>query len=209
MTTRFVRSFSAALLGASAIAASPAFAQKSRVPVADVTPYAGYMIFGHFIDGPLGTSLTATSGPVYGATLGLAMSPNISLVGNFGYSSSDIKVGLPFIGGITVGSTDVLMYDGGVQLRIPMEKSAVSPFVQAGAGAMRFNISNSVFKTNATNLAYNVGAGLDYAISPNIGVRVMAKDYIGKFDFKDATQLNFNGKTSNNVALSFGVKLGF
>jgi opacity protein-like surface antigen len=211
MTTRRVRSYRAlTVAGALVFTAAPAFAQQSRNPVADITPYAGYMIYGKFIDGPLGTSLTAANGPVYGATAGLSLSPNIALVGNVGYSSSDIKVGVPFIGGISVGSTNVLMYDGGVQLRMPsMKASAVSPFVQAGVGAMRFDIENRFFKTNATNVAYNIGAGLDYQISPNIGVRVMAKDYVGKFDFKDATQFDFKGQTAHNVALSFGVKLGF
>jgi hypothetical protein len=37
----------------------------------------------------------------------------------------------------------------------------------------------------------------------------MAKDYLGKFDFKEATSFNLNGKTMNNVALTLGVHFGF
>jgi len=37
----------------------------------------------------------------------------------------------------------------------------------------------------------------------------MAKDYLGKFDFKEATTFNVNGKTTNNVALTLGVNFGF
>ncbi len=36
-----------------------------------------------------------------------------------------------------------------------------------------------------------------------------AKDYIGKFDVNQATSLDYSAKTSNNVALSAGLKLGF
>ncbi len=46
-------------------------------------------------------------------------------------------------------------------------------------------------------------------LSPNFGVRLMAKDYLGKFDFKEATSFDLNGKTTNNVALTLGVNFGF
>ena len=37
----------------------------------------------------------------------------------------------------------------------------------------------------------------------------MAKDYIGKFDFKQATSLNVSGKTANNFAVTAGLKVDF
>ena len=66
----------AGLFAALAVTAQSAEAQRRggrRMPVRNetpgpsVTPYGGYMMFGDIVDGPLGTSLTSSSGPVYGA----------------------------------------------------------------------------------------------------------------------------------------------
>ena len=199
------------MIGAAAIvSAMPLAAQQATPRVFDVTPYAGYMMFGKLFEGPIGTSVSAGSGPVYGAQMSLTMAKNVALYGNVGYSSSDLKIGLPIIGGLDVGSSKALMYDGGVELKIPMQaESVVTPFVQGGVGAIRYEVESGFLNANATNVAYNVGGGVDVRLSPNFGVRVMAKDYLGKFDFKEATTFNVNGKTTNNVALTLGVNFGF
>jgi opacity protein-like surface antigen len=190
--------------------AIPLAAQQAKPKVFDISPYAGYMMFGNLFEGPIGTSVSAGSGPVYGAQATLAMSKNIALYGNVGYSSSDLKVGLPILGGIDIGSSKALMYDGGVELKMPMQTSStVTPFVQGGIGAMRYEVDASILNAKATNVSYNVGGGVDVRLSPNFGVRLMAKDYIGKFDFKEATSFDLNGKTTNNVALTLGVNFGF
>ena len=190
--------------------AIPLAAQQAKPTVFDVSPYAGYMMFGNLFEGPIGTSVSAGSGPVYGAQATLSMSKNIALYGNVGYSSSDLKVGLPILGGIDIGSSKALMYDGGVQLKMPMQTSSVvTPFVQGGIGGMRYEVDASILNAKATNVSYNVGGGVDVRLSPNFGVRLMAKDYIGKFDFKEATSFDLNGKTTNNVALTLGVNFGF
>ena len=89
------------------------------------------------------------------------------------------------------------MYDGGLQLDFPvtsMGSTSFAPFIQAGAGAMRYDITQSFLSMKATNFAGNVGVGADVAIGNDIGVRIMAKDYIGKFDFKDATFIDFEAR---------------
>ena len=185
-------------------------AQQVKPPVFDVSPYAGYMMFGKLFEGPIGTSISAGSGPVYGAQMSLTMAKNVALYGNVGYSSSDLKVGIPILGGLDVGTSKALMYDGGVELRLPMQSATVvTPFVQGGVGAIRYEVESGFLNTKATNLAYNFGGGVDVRLSPNFGVRLMAKDYLGKFDFKEATSFDLNGKTTNNVALTLGVNLGF
>ena len=190
--------------------AIPLAAQQAKPKVFDITPYAGYMMFGNLFDGPIGTSVSAGSGPVYGAQATLTMAKNVAIYGNVGYSSSDLKVGLPILGGIDIGSSKALMYDGGVELKVPMQTSStVTPFVQGGIGAMRYEVDASILNAKATNVSYNVGGGVDVRLSPNFGVRLMAKDYIGKFDFKEATSFDLNGKTTNNVALTLGVNFGF
>ena len=190
--------------------AIPLAAQQAKPKIFDLSPYAGYMMFGKLFEGPIGTSVSAGSGPVYGAQATLTMAKNIAIYGNVGYTSSDLKVGLPIIGGIDIGSSKALMYDGGLELKLPMQvASTVTPFVQGGVGGMRYEVDASFLNAKATNVSYNVGGGVDVRLSPNFGVRLMAKDYIGKFDFKEATSFDLNGKTTNNVALTLGVNLGF
>ena len=206
---RFVVRTSVAGLAVAAFAL-PAAAQKAKPAVFDVSPYAGYMMFGKLFEGPIGTSISAGSGPVYGAQMSLTMAKNVALYGNVGYSSSDLKVGIPILGGLDVGTSKALMYDGGIELKLPMQAaSVVTPFVQGGVGAMRYEVESGFLNTKATNVAYNFGGGVDVRLSPNFGLRLMAKDYLGKFDFKEATSFDVNGKTTNNVAITLGVNLGF
>ena len=204
----FIRS---SLIGTALFASAiPLVAQQAKPTVFDVTPYAGYLMFGKLFEGPIGTSISAGSGPVYGAQMSLTMAKNVAVYGNVGYSSSDLKIGLPIFGGLDVGSSKALLYDGGVELKVPMQAaSKVTPFVQGGVGAIRYEVSSGFLNTKATNVAYNFGGGFDVRLAPNFGVRVMAKDYLGKFDFKEATSFDLNGKTTNNVALTLGVNLGF
>ena len=208
--TRIVVRTSAVAAMILSVAGTAAAQQAAKAKVLDVSPYAGYMIFGKLFEGPIGTSISTGSGPVYGAQASLALSKNVAVFGNVGYSNSDLEVGIPILGGLDVGTSKALIYDGGVELRIPMATSSViSPFVQGGVGAIRYEIESSVVNTKATNVAYNFGGGVDVRFTPNLGMRLMAKDYLGKFDFKEATSFDLKGKTTNNVALTVGLNLGF
>jgi hypothetical protein len=53
------------------------------------------------------------------------------------------------------------------------------------------------------------GNFIDGPLAPTVALRFMAKDYIGKFDFKQATSLNVSGKTANNFAVTAGLKVDF
>jgi hypothetical protein len=180
--------------------------------VLHLTPYVGYMIHGDYLKGPLGTDVTNAPGLIYGAQANLSLSPNLSLIGNLGYTSSDLTVGIPILGSTSIGSSSILMYDAGLEYALGPSKagtSAITPFVQAGVGAMRYNIDASILNTQATNFAWNVGGGVDMSIARGMALRVMAKDYIGKFNFQDATGFGINGPTANNIALSAGLRFDF
>ena len=100
------------MIGLAALASAlPLAAQSVKPKVFDVTPYGGYMMFGKMFEGPIGTSISAGNGPLYGAQVSLTMAKNVALFGNVGYSSSDLKVGVPIIGGLDVGYTNALLYD--------------------------------------------------------------------------------------------------
>lgn len=203
-----------------AVSASAGQAQRSTrrfpsteiIPSPSITPYGGYMVFGSILNGPLGTNLTSAAAPVYGAQVNLPLGSSVSIVGNLAYSQPNLEVGIPILGGIDVGKSDVWMYDAGLQLSAPVMSGqrSIIPFVQAGIGGMKYNVQVAGLNTNASNLAFNAGVGADLPLAQNIGLRIMAKDYIGKFDVNQATSLDVtSGKTSNNIAISAGLKLGF
>lgn len=180
--------------------------------VLHVSPYVGYMVFGDYLKGPVGTTLTNAPGAIYGTQVGLSLAPNVSLVGNIGYTSSDIQIGVPFLGGVSVGHSSMLIYDADLEYNLGSAKAGsmpFSPFVQGGAGAIHYNIDESIVSTKATNFAANVGAGADVTVSKGVALRLLAKDYIGQFNFKDATGLNISGQTANNFAFSAGLRFDF
>jgi hypothetical protein len=171
-----------------------------------VTPYAGYMRFGNVVDGPLGTSVGGAAGTVYGAEATLGLVPGLAVVGNLAYASSDLEIGVPVVGGLSLGKSSALLYDAALRLSLPAP--GIRPFVQAGAGAMRQEVDVAGIDTHATNFAYNVGAGVEVPFGPRLGLQLMAKDYIGKFDVREATSLNVEPETAHNWSVSAGVRLG-
>jgi hypothetical protein len=75
---------------------------------------------------------------------------------------------------------------------------------------MHYNIDGDFLSTQATNLAGNVGVGADFVVGRGVALRLMAKDYIGQFNFQDATGFGgFTGQTANNFALTGGLKFDF
>ena len=195
-----------ALSGASLLAQDP-----NGGTVLHVSPYAGYFISGNFLSGPFGTTLSNAPGLMYGTQLGLSLAPQLSLIGNIGYTTSDMKVGIPFLGGVTVGQSSMLMYDAGLEYNLGslLGSKSFSPFIQGGVGAMKYDITASVIDTHATNFAGNIGVGADFAVSKGIALRLLAKDYIGQFNFQDATGFGLTGQTANNFALTAGLKFDF
>lgn len=191
-----------ALIGPSAMGQTP-----TRI---EVTPYAGYMVFGAFAQGPFGTSISSTGGPLLGAQLGVALTPNFALVGNAARGSSDITVGLPFIDDITVGTNTAWMFDGALQVSMPLPGRAIAlaPFVQLGAGAMRHEVRIGL-STDATNFVGTFAAGADVGFTRAIGLRVMVKDYVGKFDVREATTLDYEPELAHNLGFSAGLRIAF
>ncbi len=190
--------------------AAPLHAQAGAKSSLGITPYAGYMKFGSIANGPFGSSLRNAGTVVYGAELSLGLSRSLALVGNLGYARPNLEVGVPVVGGLSVGESSVLLYDAGLRLSVPLQSGGLplTPFVQAGAGGVRQSVRVNPVETHASNFAYNFGGGVDVALSPRLGVQVMAKDYIGKFDVREATGVDVNTKTTHNWALSAGLRLG-
>lgn len=198
------------VLAVSAVASSAALAAAQSVgPRVEITPYAGYMVFGDFAKGPLGTSLSRADGALLGAQLGVGLTPNVALVGNVARASGDVGIGLPFLDDLSVGSSSAWMFDGALQLSLPVSGAVgFAPFLQLGAGAMRHDVTIGL-STQATNVVGTIGAGADFSLTRNVGLRLMAKDYIGRFDVREATSVDYTPGVAHNVGLSAGLKMTF
>jgi hypothetical protein len=189
--------------------AAPLEAQRPQSPSIQITPYAGYLTSGAMVRGPLGTDIRSGGAPVYGGELALGLTRGLWLVGNVGYSRPALQIGAPVVGGLRVGESSLLAYDASLRLGLPLASTSIHPFLQAGAGELRRTIDVGPVATRSTSFAYNVGGGVDVQVAPRVGVQLMAKDYIGKFDAEEATAIDVKTETSHNWALSAGLRLGF
>jgi opacity protein-like surface antigen len=187
-------------------------AQAQGRPAARLTPYVGFLSSGSIANGPLGFEVGNAGAPLYGLQLGINLTPNIAVVGNIGYSDTELEVGLPIIGGYGFGDSKVLMYDGGLQLRFPAVTRAgtgMVPFVEGGIGAIRHDLSIGPVTTHSTNVAFTAGGGVDLQLTNALGVRLMAKDHMSRFDYGEAIGLSNEGRRAHNWVLGIGLNLGW
>lgn len=213
----------AALVVASLVVASPAAAQyrvhTGYEPSAEepngpsLTPYFGYMSFSKYEFGALGSSAGSGGGPVVGLQFMLPLSEHFAILGNGAHANTDLSFAVPAGGGPTIGSTGVWMYDGDIQLSAPFRGAGghwVDPFLQLGAGEMQYTTQNEAGAVSSTNFAFNGGAGLDYAFSKGVGLRILIKDYVGHWNTTPAnTPGQPTDRYTNNLAYSGGLKLTF
>jgi hypothetical protein len=145
-----------------------------------------------------------------GAQASIPLTKGIALVGNLAYAAGDLKVGLPLLGGVKVGTAKTWLYDAGLELGgLAGRGVGIAPFVAAGIGGMTNDIKNTVFSTKASNVAYTGAIGVDIGLSPGFGLRVQAKDYIGRFNSEQAVGFRAEGNLAHNWAITAGAKISF
>ncbi len=177
---------------------------------ATLTPSVGILIAGNWYDGPIGTNLSATNAPIFGVQGGLPLTRGVALVGNLAFAAADLRIGLPLLGGIDVGSANTWLYDVALELGgLSGRTTGLAPFVQAGLGGLSYEIKNRFFDTRATNIAYTVGVGVDVGVSEGFAIRVQAKDWISRFNSEDATGFRAEGNLAHNIAITAGVRFSF
>jgi hypothetical protein len=201
-----------------ATAAAPLAAQQSsfsnKPAVFTIAPYVGYMNFGDYFESANNVEFSNENGALYGAQAQLDLGRYISLTGNFGYSSSKFTFENYYGAGqnLNVNDVGVWLYDGGIQLRMPLPQNAssgISPFVQAGAGAIRWSSDNDdITSQSSTNAAFNFGGGIDWQLG-KLGIRLMAKDYVTSLDWSDFGNVELDDTQAHNWALTAGFKIGF
>jgi hypothetical protein len=177
-----------------------------------VAPYAGYLITQNFIDGPLETSLGTVNAPVYGAQASFPLAPGASLVGTIGYSSGDLEVGVPFLGGMSVGNSSAWVFDASVELRADSWQSKGKRFVplaQLGGGAISRELSVLGVSARATDFMVSGGVGADFPVTNSLAVRLMVKDHYGKADFGSLGPVSAKTNDLHTIALTAGMRLAF
>lgn len=183
-------------------------------PVFQLSPYVGWMMFGNYFRRSDDVVFSNQDRPVYGAQATIHLSPYVALVGNFGYSRSRWTFKNYFGPGqdLNLRRVGVWLFDGDLEFRLPHatgSTSSIAPFVQLGAGGIRYTANAGSIDQGNTNFAFNAGLGIDIQASRAIGVRLMAKDYLTSLKWTDVTRVSINDRTSNNVALSLGLNIGF
>jgi opacity protein-like surface antigen len=198
----------------------------STLPAFQITPYVGYIDFGRYVNGKLGQDIALDNGPIFGGQASLSLTRNVAIYGELGYAKSEQRVTPNGYSSVfSSNNSGFWTYDGGLQLMAPFraeDRHWVVPFVQVGAGGINYRLYN--FNTGNTNsdqrFAWNGGVGLDYHFTRQVGLRLMAKDYIAMFTVKHSevvTPVNgtpttalVNAQTNNNnYAFTAGLNIGF
>lgn len=188
-----------------AFSAAPALAQER--PTLEITPHAGYIVFGDLWQGPVGTRLTAGNGAFYGVQGAVNLTDALAITASVGQARTDLRIGVPILGGLDVGDSETTLYDAGIQLQLPGRTTR--PFLQAGAGMANYRLRAGPIDVDASNPAFHIGAGVDMDLTRSIGLRIQARDYIGRFDFADAILYDLQSETAHNLALTVGLRVGF
>ena len=196
------------------VSAAPVVAQSSKPTVFTISPYVGYMNFGDYFETSNNIEFSNENGALYGAQAQLDLGRFFSLYGNFGYTSSKFTFENYYGSGQALNLNDVgvWLYDGGVQLRMPISRDAatgISPFVQAGGGAVRYSSdSDDIRSSSSTNAAFNFGGGIDWQVG-RLGIRLMAKDYVTSLDWTDFDNVELDDRKAHNWGFTAGFKIGF
>jgi hypothetical protein len=173
-----------------------------------VQPYAGYLVGQQFVKGPLSSSLSVLSAPLYGVQVSLPLAPSASLTGGIGYASGDLQAGLPIIGGVSFGSAATTLFDAGVELRLGSAGRLI-PLAQLGGGATHRRVTVAGIHASTTDLQVSGGLGVDMPLSSNLALRLMAKDYYGKADFGSLGTIRASTDDVHALALTGGIRFAF
>ena len=219
MKKYIVATLASALLAAPAAAQTPESVVTGGQSTFSVTPYGGYMIFGSLADIAEDVNLTSDNSWIVGAQAKIRMTSRWSVVGNFAYTKSNLEAEIEnseIPDTELSGDLGYWLGDLGLQYQMPFSwnDGKISPFVQAGVGAVRYTTdANDFGDESSTNLQFNAGVGLDIDRGP-IGFQFMLKDYVTSLDWNDFGDLPNpddvdRSRIAHNLALTAGIRINF
>lgn len=197
-----------------ALAASPAAAQKPSIPRGEVVRIgatAGYLAFGSYFSGPAGLRFSNDNGLGYGAEVGVNVLRNLSVVGSVLHATSDWSFQqVPLVGSITIGGASLWFFDAGLRLHFPLgRRQTFLPFVEAGAGAIRYAVDNPLLVGSATNFALIGGVGFLARLGDRFGLQAQVKDHAASFRSVDqAAAFGVRGRWAHTVGFLMGLSVG-
>jgi len=220
MKKYIVATLASALLAAPVAAQTPESVVTGGQSTFSLTPYAGYMMFGSLADLGEDVNLTNDNSWLAGAQAKIRMTSRWSVVGNFAYTKSNLEIEEEGGSGPDTRASGDLGYwlgDLGLQYQLPFSwnEGKVSPFVQAGVGAVRYTLdaNDLTDEESSTNLQFNAGVGLDIDRGP-IGFQLMLKDYVTSLDWNEFGDLPSiddvdRSRIAHNLALTAGIRINF
>ena len=185
--------------------------QSSSVQALRIGPTAGYLTFGTYFTGPGGLRFSNDNAAAFGGELEFPVWRDLSVVGNVLHATSDWSFQeVPLIGSVTLGGASLWFFDAGLRLHFPLGSArTVLPFVEAGAGAIRYAVNNPLLEGQATNVALVGGLGVTTRIGERLGLEARVKDYFASFrSVDDAAALGVNGRRAHTVGFLVGVSIG-
>ncbi len=128
--------------------------------------------------------------------------------------TSNLAVGVPIFGGGQRRHDSMLMYDAGLEYDFGSSKAGTRAVHAVRAGRRRRDAvqhrrgGDPDRRRRQTSLATSALAPT-FRSGSGVALRLLAKDYIGKFNFQDATGFDVDGITTHNFALTAGLRLDF
>ncbi len=197
------------LLAVSPIAAQETPSHQSQHVRFGVT--AGYLTYGSYFTGPAGLRFSNDNGIGYGGEVDVKVWRNLSVVGNVLHATSDWSFQeVPLIGTISIGGARLWFFDAGLRLHFPIGSArAIMPFLEAGAGAIRYEVNNPLLVGSATNVAVIGGVGLLAKLGNRFAFQMRVKDHAASFRSVDeAAAFGVRGRWAHTVGFLVGVSLG-
>ncbi|MBA3445224.1 MAG: outer membrane beta-barrel protein [Gemmatimonadales bacterium] len=195
-------------------AACPAAAQTSSIPRVEtvrIGATAGYLTYGSYFSGPAGLRFSNENGFGYGAEVGVRVLRNLSLVGSVLHATSDWSFQqVPLVGSVNIGGASLWFYNAGLRLHFPLgRRQTLRPFVEAGAGAIRYAVDNPLLTGNATNFSLIGGVGVLARLGERLGLQVQVRDHAASFRSVDqAAAFGVRGRWAHTVGFLAGLSVG-
>ncbi len=178
------------VVAAVALGAASLAAQVSR-PIVELRPFAGVTI-------PTGSQRDLfKDAPITGLGVALQMTPNLHVVGTFGWMREHTKYA------VTRNDADRYQYDAGLEVSLERNISSswtFRPFVGAGGGARTYDYQASTLLTRTCAAGYGaIGSELR---TGQTALHFEARDYV----FCNKSPLPGGvSKTRNDITMAFGV----
>ena len=172
-------------------------------------PTVSYMAYGAYFEGPGSVRFSNEDGLAVGVQLDWRVSRRLGVAASGSRASSDWRfTGVPIVGTVDVGGATLWLADIGLRVELLPDRR-VRPFVQLGAGIIRYEASNALIDERATNVAAVGVLGATVRVGPHLRAELAVKDHYASFRSVDAVaSVGAEGRRAHTLAVTAGASLG-